>query len=52
MNRNYKAVNRSGTNSQLDGAIGNGTTNYTSTLNSMSSPKGNGESNYRRGSYD
>jgi len=44
MNRNFKAVNRSGTNSQLEGAIANGTTNYTSTINSMISPKGNVES--------
>lgn len=39
MNRNNKAVNRSGNQSHLEGAI-NGTTNYTSTLQTLSSPKG------------
>ena len=48
MNRNYKAVNRSGAGSQLEGGFQNGTSNYTTTLNSMSSPKGM----HRRGSYD
>lgn len=52
MNRNYKAVNRSGTGSQIEAGVANGTTNYTSTLNSMSSPKGPGGSLARKGSYD
>lgn len=51
MNRNYKAVNRSGSHSHLEGGV-NGTTNYTSTLQTLSSPKGNGGSFNRKGSYD
>lgn len=51
MNRNYKAVNRSGSHSHLEGGV-NGTTNYTSTLQTLSSPKGKGGSFNRKGSYD